>query len=116
MKIQAKKNKTYVIQTRDTKIILKLADIIYIESNKKKVNIHCIKEHYSNNEKISVVENKLSQSGFVRISRYYVVNMKYIKKIGVNDVLLSSGKSLNYSKNHQKEIKIRYMNFMMGDI
>jgi DNA-binding LytR/AlgR family response regulator len=114
-KIQTENNKTYVIQTRDMTIVLKLSSIVYIESARKKINVHCENEQYFSNEKISTVEKNLSQFGFARISRYYLVNMAHIKKIGINDILLSTGEVLNYSKSHQKEIKIRYMNFMMGD-
>ena len=115
-KIQTEKNKTYVIQTREKTIVLKLSDIVYIESDRKKINVHCEKAQYSNNEKIGVVEKKLTQAVFIRISRYYLVNIEHIKEIGTNEIFLSTGKSLNYSKNHQEEIKIKYMNFMMGDI
>ncbi|MEA1974707.1 MAG: LytTR family DNA-binding domain-containing protein [Bacillota bacterium] len=114
-KIQTENNKTYVLQTRGMTIVLKLSNIVYIESARKKINVHCEKEQYFSNEKISIVEKKLSKFVFVRISRYYLVNMAHIKKIGTNDILLSTGEVLNYSKSHQKEIKIRYMNFMMGD-
>ena len=114
-KIQTENNRTYVIQTRDMTIVLKLSNIVYIESARKKINVHCEKEQYFSNEKISIVEKKLSKFVFVRISRYYLVNMAHIKKIGTNDILLSTGEVLNYSKSHQKEIKIRYMNFMIGD-
>lgn len=114
-KIQTENNRTYVIQIRDMTIVLKLSNIVYIESARKKINVYCENEQYFSNEKISTVEKNLSQFGFVRISRYYLVNMAHIKKIGTNDILLSTEEVLNYSKSHQKEIKIRYMNFMMGD-
>lgn len=115
-KLHSENNKTYNIQTRDKISFLRLSDIVYIESNRKKVTIHCVDCVYSNNENISMAENKLSADGFVRIGRYYLVNMLHIKEIAVKSILLSSGESLNYSKKHQKYIKKRYMDFMMEDM
>ena len=114
--IQADKNKSYVIQMRDNITVLRLSDIVYFESDRRKVIIHCKKEKYSDNENISNVEKKLLADGFVRISRYYLVNMQHIKKIAANSIMMSTGDLLKCSKNYQKDIKIKYMNFMMGDI
>jgi DNA-binding LytR/AlgR family response regulator len=114
--IQEEKNKIYVIQMRDKITALRLPDIVYLESDKRKVIIHCKKGKYSDNENISNAEKKLSTDGFVRISRYYLVNMQHIEKIAANSIMMSTGDLLKYSKNYQKEIKIKYMNFVMGDI
>jgi len=114
--IQEEKNKNYVIQMRDKITALRLPDIVYFESDKRKVIIHCKKGKYSDNANISNAEKKLSADGFVRISRYYLVNMQHIEKIAANSIMMSTGDLLKYSKNYQKEIKIRYMNFVMGDI
>lgn len=107
-------NKIYVIQARGKTAALRLSDIKFIESNKKSVKIHCDKEIYSSNENISDGDKKLSEDGFIRISRYYLVNMKHIKEIRTNDILLTSGDMLNYSRKIRTEIKEKYMNFLMG--
>lgn len=106
----------YLIQTRDATTVLKLSDVIYIESRGKKVVFYTENEQYLSNEKISSVEEKLSKLGFVRISRYYIVNLNHIKEIGVKSIQLTAGYALDYSKNQQREIKVAYMNYMMGDL
>ena len=106
----------YLIQTRDATTVLKLSDVIYIESRGKKVVFYTENEQYLSNEKISSVEEKLSKLGFARISRYYIVNLNHIKEIGVKSILLTAGYALDYSKNLQREIKVAYMNYMMGDL
>jgi len=108
-------NKVYIIQMKEKTAILKVSDIVYIESNKKKIYIHCGKEVYINNEKITDAEKKLAEEGFIRISRFYLVNMQYMKEIRGKEILLTSGGSLIYSENLRKEIKEKYMDFMMGE-
>ena len=116
IKLNEDENKNYIIQTREKTLVLRLSDIVYVESNKKKVTIHGVEEVYVNNENITEVEKKLSDEGFVRISRFYLVNMQYIKEIRVDGIKLTTGINLNYSEKLSNQIKERYMNFMMGDM
>lgn len=109
------KNKVYILQLKEKMAILKLSDIMYIESNKKKIYIHCEKKIYTNNENITVAEKKLAEEGFIRISRFYLVNMQYIKEIRVKEIILTTGVSLIYSESIRKEIKEKYMDFVIGE-
>lgn len=115
-KIQTDKKKTYVVETRDKLSVLKLNQIVYFESDKKKVTVHCKETIYSSNESISSVETKLFDQGFLRISRYYLVNMYYIEAFTGKDILLSTGENLIYSKKNVDELKRKYMDYMMEDM
>ncbi|WP_341876818.1 LytTR family DNA-binding domain-containing protein [Defluviitalea saccharophila] len=114
--IQVIMNKTYTIQTRDKTIVLRLANIIYIESDKKRVIIHTTEKSYVGNENITKTESILMHDGFIRISRYYLVNINHIKEIGVKTLMLTSGVELNYSDKYRDIIKKEYMKYMMGDM
>lgn len=115
-KIQRDENKTYAVETRDKLSVLKLNQIMYFESCKKKVIVRCNDSDYTSNESITSVENKLSDHGFLRISRYYLVNMQHIEAFNVNEVLLSNEQSLVYSKKNVDELKRKYMEYMMEDM
>ena len=114
--IQTIANKVYTIQTRDLTLALRLSEIAYIESSRKHVIVHAEGETYINNENISSAESKLKNDGFIRISRYFLVNVNHIKVIGVKTLTLTSGEQLNYGEKFRDSIKRYYMNFMMGDI
>lgn len=114
-KLKAKVKKTYVIQTRGKTKIIKLSDIKYIESDKRSVHIHCQEESLNSNENIGKVETKLEEEDFIRISRYYIVNMDYISEIGSKCITLKSGESLKFSDKYRDIIKKNYMKYMMGD-
>jgi DNA-binding LytR/AlgR family response regulator len=114
--IQVRMNKTYLVQTRNKTMAIRLSEIQFIESNRNRVIIHTKKESYVNNEKISSVEEKLRDDGFVRISRYYVVNIYHVKEIDVKKLILTTGKELKYSEKYRDNIKKEYVEFMMGDM
>lgn len=78
--------------------------------------IHTNKETYINNESISSVVDKLGKDGFVRISRYYIVNIYHVKEIDVKKLILITGEELTYSEKFRDNIKKEYLKFMMGDI
>ena len=44
------------------------------------------------------MEKKISQSGFVRIHKNYLVNANHVKRIGVKTILLSKGIELDIGK------------------
>lgn len=114
--IQTLANKVYTIQTRDLTLALRLSEIAYIESSRKHVIVHTEGKTYINNENISSAEAKLKNDGFVRISRYFLVNVNHIKEIGVKTLMLTSGEQLKYSEKFRDPIKREYMNFIMGDM
>lgn len=113
-KIREDTNNVYSIQLRELTKIIKLSDILYFESDMKKVIIHSINETAFNNESISEVERKLCVKGFIRISRFYLLNMAFIKEIKVDDIKLLNGEALRYSSKLQKLIKESYMNYILG--
>ena len=115
-KIQMDENKTYAVEARDKLLVFKLNQIVYFESSKKKVIVHCEDNDYTGNEGISSVETKLSNQGFLRISRFYLVNMQHIKTFKVKEIFMSNGASLTYSKKKCNELKQTYMEFVMEDM
>jgi len=50
-------------------------------------------------------ENRLRNSGFIRIHKSYLVNYRYIYSIEINDVRLTCGKILPLSRNRVDEVK-----------
>ncbi|PKM54605.1 MAG: hypothetical protein CVV00_07455 [Firmicutes bacterium HGW-Firmicutes-5] len=112
--VHRRTNKVYKIQTREKTKVIRLSDITYFESNKKKVLVHTKEETYENIESISAVENCLNKDGFVRISRYYLVNVNHIMEIGNTHLTLSSKEELKYSSKYKEILKSEYMKLMMG--
>jgi DNA-binding LytR/AlgR family response regulator len=109
-------SKIYRISKRDRIQIVKLSDIIYFESDNKKVRIHCVDQVVSDNNSLSELEQCLMQDGFIRISRFFLLNLAYIKEVDIDFVLLTNGEQLRFSRKLQRKIKRCYMDFMIGDM
>ncbi len=84
---------------------VKLNDIVYIESNKRVLEINTCNqnEKYTHYGKISDFALMLENKGFLKIQRSYIVNMQYICDISNYYVTLNDGTKLkttlrNYNK------------------
>lgn len=72
-------------------IELQMREIVYIESDKRKIIIHLRNgKKYEMYGKISEQEERLSVHHFIRIHKSYLVNCRYIKKMGDELVWLNS--------------------------
>lgn len=82
-----------------------LQDILYIESFSRKLSIHFAKDDaFEIYGKISDMEDRLSDKGFLRIHKSYLVNISHIKKVLNYEVYLSSGEILPASKERYPHI------------
>jgi len=93
-------------------IKLKLQDIIYLSSYRRKVIVKTtsdITPEYEFYSTLSEQEENLSGKGFIRIQRGYLVNMKYIKKIYRGSAYLSNGEEIAISRDEYSNICEKYM-------
>lgn len=87
---QAKKNKIILTSGKDY-IQLSSDDIIYIETEDRKVKVHTFKESYKVDERINALEEKLSEMNFCRVHRSYLINLKYVESHKEDSATLKSG-------------------------
>lgn len=93
-------------------ITIPLKDIFYMESaghvlriytNSSKTNM------YSCYSTLSNMEKELSDRGFLRTQKSYLVNMYHIKKMNCTEVTLDNGKNLPVSAKTYSECKKKYL-------
>ncbi len=81
------------------------SDILYIEGSGHNLIIKMVNgEQYQIYGSLKKMEKKISQSGFVRIHKNYLVNANHVKRIGVKTILLSKGIELDIGKNRRKQV------------
>jgi len=91
-------------------LTLDLADILYIESHRKKVAIHTTRDResieiYATMEEL---EGQLGE-GFYRCHRAYIVNMAHITEYSNDSILLTNGDKIYLAKKKYREFVKAYM-------
>lgn len=91
---------------------VKLANVYYFESNMRNIRICENSNEYIFTGKISDVENELSRQDFVRNHKSYVVNLKYIRNVYKDTIILENDEKLPLSKHRSKKLRERLFNYM----
>ncbi len=81
-----------------------IRDILFFESDKRKILIHCAGEReYSFYGKLDAVEETLKKHDFVRCHQSFLINALKIVSLGQNEVTLTDGSAVPVSKHRAKE-------------
>ncbi|HAH94918.1 MAG TPA: hypothetical protein DCM01_14385 [Dielma fastidiosa] len=108
-------NAYLAVKTRFETIRVRIDTIYYVETEKGHVMIHTedeIIECYSTMEKIETV---LREEGFFRCHNAFLVALKAVKKVQLNDIVLNNGTVIALSKNRKKQFKQVYTDFLGGN-
>ena len=97
--------KTINIRTNRQEIVLKIADIVFIEKYKNYSYIHTKSEKYPVKSSLVFYEEMLSDFGFIRCHEGYIVNLNNISKIFDKAILLTNNETVPMSRNKCKMVK-----------
>ena len=78
-------------------------DILYVESFRHYISIHTKDREYKIKENISAFEERL-RGGFFRIHRSYLVNLKYVIRIGRTAVTVEGGEELPLARGRYDQV------------
>ena len=110
--IEFDRNDSFVVKTNGSETILYRRDILYIESQGRKLIIYLTngkkREIY---EKMDIIQETLGSS-FVRSHQSFLINMKYIVERTNKEFCLTDGKVLPISKPNLKEAKLRFVSYL----
>ena len=84
-------------------------DIFFVKKNKDIVNIA------SRRENLTSLKDKLSDKGFISISRSYLVNYRYILSLSRDYIQLSNNEKIKINRNKYSLIVEEYKKFKRGD-
>jgi|SRR5688572_17189668 DNA-binding LytR/AlgR family response regulator len=105
-------DKSSLIIHRDKKtIVIATDDILYLESQKEYVKIHCKETTHTTKAALSALEKELNESQFLRIHRSFIVAVNKIKAYSATEVEVNS-KSIpiggNYRDTVLERLKIQF--------
>ena len=91
---------------------LSLERLLYIESKLHLLEFHVMEDTetvYTMYETLNVLDDMLSENGFIRTHQSYLVNAKHIKNVVRCKVILSNGVELSIPKVRYTEVKKKFI-------
>lgn len=92
------------IHSQNSHLVLKPQNIIYVECNNKILKIVTTKQPIYIRYKLSDLQKQLTNYGFIRIHKGYLINCRYVSSIEGMDLVLESGDKLPISKYRMKDV------------
>lgn len=91
-----------------------IREIRYFESRKREVIIHGAEENCSFYRKLDEIEQELTTSNikFIRVSKSYLINARYIKEFRYDKIIMNDGAALNIGPKYRSGVKEYYMEIM----
>ena len=109
-----KKESNIIIKVDGQNTIIKLTDIVYVESFGHYISINTVaKKEYTIKIGINKFVDELDKS-FVIPHRSYIVNLKYVKTITKNSIILDDNKEIPMAKNNFDDINKAFINYYRG--
>lgn len=85
-------------------------DMLYFESNKRKVFVVTEKETFELYGKLNEIENSLKacKASFLRVHQSFLVNYKHVKGQAYDFVIMDNGMQISISEDRRKMISVQY--------
>jgi DNA-binding LytR/AlgR family response regulator len=92
-----------------------VSDIYYIESKNKMAVVFCEKESYQVNFRLYQLYDKLSDKGFIQVSKYCILNINKLDKFkpllnSRMEAILTNGACIYINRNYLANIKRKFQN------
>lgn len=104
--------KEYIeLSQSDQNYKIKLEDIIYIESVSHEMVFSCVNETIRIRGALKKLEKMLNKNFFARIHNSYIINMKHIKDVLKQEVVMKNEMVLPVSRSKKDSFRQSYMDF-----
>lgn len=110
-----KKNKFIIAKTINQSTKIFLNDIMYIESERRKIKVHTTYDIIEYYHKLSDIEEVLSGYNFFRCHKSYIVNLKYVQSYDNTSITLKSSEKIFISKYRLANFAKTFMYYLKGE-
>lgn len=110
-KYLAEIERCYTFNSHNKLISVRLNDINYIEVYGHETLVHTENAVLTTSKALSAIEKELSEYGFIRTHKSYIVNTRYIFSVERNSTILSNGENLPVSRTKLTDVKQMMIKF-----
>ncbi len=112
MKRQNESAKVFTFKTGREHVCVPLSEILYMESRNRIITVVTLSETYTYYGRLHKAEEHLP-SCFCRIHRSYIANLRHIRQLTTDYIILTGNIRLSVSENYRQELKERYKHFIL---
>lgn len=115
--IDVKRGSVYIVKTKDGLEQVPYSQIEYIESSSRMLEVNltnggkiksiCIRKSFDEE-----IKELLDDKSFIKVHKSFLINLRYIKKLNRNNVIMESGASIPVSKKSTVNVKREYLLFV----
>lgn len=115
-------NRTFLIKTNELEINIPIIEIIFFESQghdlyaKTIKHLFKLKRDKNNEQSIRTLTEQISNHGFIRVHKSFLVNYKYIYKIKRNKIVLKDNSEIDMNPHNASEIKQTYNKYLILEV
>lgn len=95
---------------------IRAADILYAETCRGHVMLHCREEAVECFQTMAVTEKMLEEQHFFRCHTAYLVNLARVEKLGAKELVLSGGVSIPVSKHRRRALAEALTDYWGGEL
>lgn len=100
--VKLREDKKVSFVENGTLVVLSSEEIIYVDVMNHDLVYHTQKKNYRVRKTLAAAESELKAHGFVRVSVCAIVNMRYIKEVKGDDIIMN-GEIVHISRSKKKE-------------
>lgn len=103
----------FCFHTANADVKLPFSEILYFEAEGNYIRLYADAGEYRFRDTLSAIENALSDSGFVRIHKGFLVNQSSVRKLTSEEAELRNGAKLPIGRTYTEAARKRLMRYMM---
>lgn len=116
--IRARKDAFFLIKTGDGLESAAYSRIEYVENSSRTLAVHladgrCIRSIFIRKSFDDEVRSLVNDRGFVQVHKSFVINLKYVRKLGQNSIIMESGREVPVSKSRMADVKKEYLSYAL---
>lgn len=101
------------IISEDNVQVLKVTDVVYIESHGHYLSIYMTKGTITIRSKVNEFLEGIEEM-FLRVHQSFAVNMDYVRKLDQTEIELKDGRKIPVSRRKHKDAKEKLIHYLQG--
>jgi len=106
-------NSVLSLKWQNERYQIKISQILYIEAYRRHITVYTENEYFEAVGKLSEMLKVLEPHGFIRTHQGFLVNMDFIKRFDISDVVLFNDKRIMLSVRKRTEALQKFNDYLM---